>query len=78
MSRTSRVVAPDPPPHLAELARELPLMLRREVACEVLGLSATTLWRCVRDGRLRVVRVGRRVLVPRASIIALLAGRVAA
>lgn len=41
-------------------------------ACVVLSLSRSTLWRLSRDGELRLVRIGRRTLVPRTEIERLL------
>jgi len=35
----------------------------KEVA-QVLGLSRTTIFRLIRDGKMRVIRVGSRTLVP--------------
>lgn len=46
----------------------------REVR-EITGLGETTIWKLIREGNLRVVRVGRRTLVPMSEIDALIDGR---
>lgn len=45
-----------------------------EEAGRLLDLSRSSTWKAVKDGTLRTVRVGHRVLVPVAAIEALLAG----
>ncbi len=45
-----------------------------EEAGRLLGVSRTTAYECVRTGQLPSVRLGRRIVVPRAAIEALLAG----
>jgi excisionase family DNA binding protein len=39
-----------------------------EEACLLLGLSRNTTYEAIRRGELRAIRIGRRLLVPRASI----------
>lgn len=42
-------------------------------AAEMLGVSRSTAYECVRTGQLRAVRIGRRVVVPKEAIAELLA-----
>ena len=42
-------------------------------AARVLGISRTTAYECVHTGQLRAVRLGRRLVIPRAAITELLA-----
>ncbi len=37
-------------------------------AAELLGLGRTRTWMLAREGRLRVVRIGRRTLIPREEL----------
>ena len=37
-------------------------------AAESLGVSANTVWKLIRDGVLRKVKVGRRTLIPATSL----------
>ena len=43
-------------------------------ACRVLGLGETTGRKLVREGRLPIIRAGRRVLIAKATIAAILRG----
>jgi excisionase family DNA binding protein len=43
-------------------------------AAGFLGISARTLWRLIDAGEVKVVRIGRRVLVPDAAVRQLAAG----
>jgi excisionase family DNA binding protein len=45
-----------------------------EEAAEVLGISRTSAYECVRRGELRAIRLGRRLVVPRLVVDQLLAG----
>ena len=45
-----------------------------EEAGRLLGVSRTTAYECVRTRQLPSIRLGRRIVVPRAAIEALLAG----
>ena len=45
-----------------------------EEAAEVLGISRTSAYECVRRGELRAVRLGRRLVVPRLVVEQLLTG----
>ena len=38
----------------------LPMLLTSEQVCRELGVSRVTLWRLIRDGELKSIRVGRR------------------
>jgi len=49
------------------------LTLTVSEAATVLGVSRATAYECVRTGRLRAVRLGRRLVVPRDAIAELLA-----
>jgi excisionase family DNA binding protein len=41
-------------------------------ACATLDLSRSTLWKMGRNGQLRLIRIGRRTLVPWTEIMRLL------
>ena len=56
------------------MAEVQPLTLTVSEAAKVLGISRTTAYECVRTGQLPAVRLGRRLVIPRAAITALLAG----
>ena len=43
-----------------------------EEAAQMLGISRSSAYECVRRGELRAVRLGRRLVVPRAGLEALL------
>lgn len=43
--------------------------------CDLTGLGETTIWKLIREGELKVVRIGRRTLVPVSEIEALLNSR---
>lgn len=45
-----------------------------EEAAEVLGISRTSAYECVRRGELRAVRLGRRLVVPRLVVEQMLTG----
>lgn len=47
-------------------------------AAEMLGISRSSAYKCVRTGELRALRLGRRLVVPRAALEELLAGPPAA
>ena len=47
-------------------------------AAEMLGISRSSAYKCVRTGELRALRLGRRLVVPRAALEELLAGPSAA
>ena len=50
-----------------------PMLLTAREAAETLRVSAKTLWALDRDGRLRAVRLGRRVLYDPADLRAFIA-----
>lgn len=45
-----------------------PLLYSVTDAAHALGIGRTTMWRMVQNGEVPVVRVGRRVLVPREAL----------
>jgi excisionase family DNA binding protein len=49
-----------------------PLTVTVPQAAKLIGVGTTTAWELVHSGRLRSVRLGRRVLIPRSAIIELL------
>lgn len=56
------------------MAETEPLTYSVTEAAQVLGISRTTAYECVRTGELRAVRLGRRLVVPKTAITALLDG----
>jgi len=50
------------------LRKETPLLLPVPEAARLLGVGATFAWELVHNGQLPSVRLGRRVLVPRAAL----------
>lgn len=53
-----------------------PLLVSVAEAARMLGLGATATWRLLKDGRLDVARIGRRTLIPVASVKAFAASRI--
>jgi excisionase family DNA binding protein len=51
-----------------------PLAYSVRDACKALSIKKTKLYAIIKEGRLRVVRVGRRTLIPADSLLALLNG----
>jgi excisionase family DNA binding protein len=51
---------------------ELPLLLRVEQACQLLGISRSAGYRSAAAGDLPVLRLGRRIYVPTAPLLAML------
>jgi excisionase family DNA binding protein len=51
---------------------ELPLLLRVEQACHLLGISRSAGYRAATAGDLPVLRLGRRLYVPTAPLLAML------
>ena len=43
-----------------------------EEAAQMLGISRSSAYECVRRGELRALRLGRRLVVPRAALVELL------
>ncbi len=54
---------------------EPPVLLSVRDAAHLLGVGESTLWRSCSRGEVLKVRVGRRVLIPRAEIDRIAAGR---
>jgi excisionase family DNA binding protein len=54
------------------------LLLKRQEAALLLGVSVDTVARLIEVGELRAIRIGRSVLVPRGELIALVERRQAA
>lgn len=67
MCNTARVTAPLSLDDCGDLLTE-------EEAARVLRISRMTLYRMRRDGRIKSVRIGRRVLYRKADLLRLLAG----
>ena len=53
---------------------ELPDVLSVSEAAQVLRIGRNTAYECIRQGSIPSVRLGRRILVPRAALERLLAG----
>ena len=51
---------------------ELPALLRVEQACELLGISRSAGYRAATSGDLPILRLGRRMYVPTARLLAML------
>ena len=51
---------------------EFPLLLRVEQACQLLGISRSAGYRAATAGDLPILRLGRRVYVPTAPLVAML------
>jgi len=51
---------------------ELPLTLTVEEAAELLGIGRSVAYRAVQTGEIPAIRIGRRLLVPRARLLELL------
>ena len=49
-----------------------------EEAAQILGISRSSAYECVRRGELRALRLGRRLVVPRSALEELLGGTSAA
>lgn len=47
-----------------------PLLLPAKVAFQRIGIGRDSGYQAVREGRLRVVRIGRKVLIPAAEVAA--------
>ena len=54
---------------------ELPVTLRVEELMPILGIGRNTAYKLVRSGRLRSIRVGRQVRIPKNALIEFLGGR---
>jgi excisionase family DNA binding protein len=56
------------------LLEDLPDVLKPEEAAKVLRLGRNSLYEAIRRKEIPVVRIGRRLLVPKAALIRLLGG----
>ena len=54
---------------------DLPMTLRAEELMPVLGIGRNTAYELVRNGKLRSIRVGRQVRIPKNALIEFLGGR---
>jgi len=54
-------------PISTEVATNRPVLNIVE-ACQLLGVSRTTLWRLIKNDRIKVTMIGRRVIIARADI----------
>lgn len=52
--------------------RALPAAVPVKEVVEALGLSADSVYAAVRNGELRVIRIGRRILVPKSVLLQML------
>ena len=50
---------------------EAPLAYRVSDFCERLGISKSTFWKYVKVGKIRVIRIGGRTLIPRCEAVRL-------
>lgn len=48
---------------------ELPVTLRVEELMPILGIGRNTAYELVRSGRLRSIRVGRQIRIPKAEVL---------
>lgn len=55
-----------------DLTELMPLAFSIKDACNTLSLGKTTIFALIKEGRLRVVRIGGRTLIPADSLRALL------
>jgi excisionase family DNA binding protein len=58
--------------HFAQLEQN---GLSPKEAAHILGIGRTNIYRLVKDGKLRHVKVGSRIIIPRKEVQRLLAGR---
>jgi excisionase family DNA binding protein len=54
--------------------REPPATLTIDEAAQQLGISRNTAYECAKTGQLPVIRLGKRLLVPRTALQRMLAG----
>ena len=54
---------------------ELPLTLRVEDLMPVLGIGRNTAYELVRCGKIRSIRIGRQLRIPKDALVAYLSGR---
>lgn len=60
---------------MAKRTKPVALTMSVEAAARELGISRNTAYECARTGQIPTVRLGRRLLVPRAALESLLAGK---
>jgi hypothetical protein len=48
---------------------DIPFALRVKPFCQRVGISPSTFWKYVGLGKIRVIRIGGRVLIPHAEVI---------
>jgi excisionase family DNA binding protein len=60
--------------HPAARLDTLPNVLTPSEAAQVLRLSRNTMYEVIKTGRLATVRIGRKILIPRAALIRFLEG----
>ena len=54
---------------------ELPLTLRVEDLMPILGIGRNTAYELVRSGKIRSIRIGRQLRIPKDALVAYLSGR---
>lgn len=59
-------------PHNAGRVRQKPQTFSVEEAGEILGISRSSAFQAAANGQLPVIRIGKRLLVPRSSLEAIL------
>ncbi len=58
---------------LQDSAPDSPRAHRVKAFCELVGISRSTFWKYTRLGKIRVIRIGGRVLVPHAEAMRIIA-----
>jgi excisionase family DNA binding protein len=59
---------------MVKRTKPIALTMTVEAAARELGISRNTAYECARTGQIPTVRLGRRLLVPRAALEAMLRG----
>ena len=54
---------------------DLPLTLRGEDLMPILGIGRNTAYELVRSGKIRSIRIGRQLRIPKDALVAYLSGR---
>ena len=54
---------------------DLPLTLRVEELMPILGIGRNTAYELVRSGKIRSIRIGRQLRIPKDALVAYLSGR---
>ena len=54
---------------------DLPLTLRVEDLMPILGIGRNTAYELVRSGKIRSIRIGRQLRIPKDALVAYLSGR---